>query len=109
MHRIGQAAALSDWLDGRGLLHHHGSNGGEWVFFIFDRPPINDDPAECVCEGGYMVHRNSGKVGAAVVVGRGVSGAWLDGMAARGWLARVCDGADDAIRWLIEQGYGERA
>lgn len=111
-----EQATLADWLNLHGLLWlhipneglHHvayrrkqarlGLRAGAPDILIFDPPPAHPSSPGVAIE---LKRVKGGRV-------RPQQLAWLEELRDRGWFARVCYGAGEAIEWLETLGYGRR-
>jgi hypothetical protein len=108
------------WLQLHGILHHHSPNEGKHAvqyrvkqqrlgvskgfpdLLIFDSPKMDCYHGPCMGIAIELKRRKGGRTSAE-------QKAWLNDLEQRGWLARVCNGADEAIAWLRELGFGRGA
>lgn len=105
---------LCDWLNVWGVLYTHVPNGGSRSgaregaklkrlglkagvpdYLIFDVPKRLEARGIAI----EMKRRKGGATSQA-------QQQWIADLRDRGWLAKVCRGADDAIAWLRSLGYG---
>jgi|SRR5690606_28191836 len=107
---------LAQWLDLHRITWFHPANGGKRtkveaaVFralgvkpgvpdvIILDRPPRRPEAPGVTIE---LKRRRGGRLSP-------FQRQWIERMRELGWIAEVCEGADEAIRLLESLGYGKR-
>lgn len=108
---------VADWLDRHGIQWCHVPNEGRHKaqyrrkqarlglkagvpdVLIFDPPPARPDAVGTAIE---LKRRIGGTVSKA-------QQEWLDALRARGWVAEVCQGVNEALGFLETMGYGRRS
>lgn len=112
--------ALAGWLDAIGVLWCHVPNGGhrhKLTAIRLKRQGVKRGvPDILIFDRPYPVENGKLYTGVAIELKRNDKTAkaslgqveWMAMLTDRGWLCKVCHGADEAIEWLKVIGYGLR-